>query len=176
MLTVNKYKDILLEEFYLDLDDITVKRNKDGWRGKFKRHDTVKGFKMHKLGYLGVHIPRTRKTIQMAHLVTLLRGTEIPEGFVVDHINGDTTINTRCNLRVVPQEINMRNCVKSKNNTSGHNGISWNKKADCYIVRKYIDGVRKYGGSAKTLKEAAVLMERLNKEASNCGYTTRHGK
>lgn len=176
MLTVNKYKEKLLEEFYLDSDDVTVRRRKDGWRGSFKQHDTVEGYKMHKLGYLGVHIPRTRETIQMAHLVTLLRGIDIPEDFVVDHIDGNPTNNTRSNLRVISYALNSRNKCKHKNNTSGFTGISWNSKADCYIVRKYIDGVRKYGGSAKLLEEAVVLMEELNKLASDNGYTKRHGK
>ena len=176
MLTVNKYKKGLLGEFYLDTDDITVRRKKDGWRGKFKQHDVVEGYKMHRLGYLGVHIPRTRCTVQMAHLVTLLRGIDIPENSVIDHKDGNPLNNTRSNLRVVSNALNSRNKKKHKNNTSGYNGISWNKKADCYIIRKYIDGVRKYGGSAKTLEEAKVLMEALEHKALHNGYTARHGK
>lgn len=176
MLTVNKYKDKILEEFYLDVDDITVRRNKDGWRGKFKAGDVVEAFKMHKLGYKGVHIPRTRQTVQLPHLLTLLRGIDIPEGSVIDHIDGNPLNNERSNLRVVSHAINSRNKKKHKNNTSGYNGINWNNKAGSYTVRRYIGGVRKYGGSAKTLKEAIVLMENMMEALEGDGYTDRHGK
>jgi hypothetical protein len=176
MLTINKYKEKILEEFYLDADDITIRRKKDGWGGKFKQHDVVKPYKMHALGYLGVHIPRTRQTVQLPHLLTLLRGIDIPNDGVIEHIDGDPTNNERSNLRVVSKAINSRNKKKQKSNTSGYNGISWNKSANVYIVRRYINGVRKYGGCAKTLEEAVVLLEALDKEALEDGYTTRHGK
>lgn len=176
MLTVNKYRDVLLEEFYLDSDDITIRRNKDGWRNKYKKHDIVKPYKLCKHGYGGIHIPRTRTTVSYSHLVTLLRGIEIPDDCVIDHIDGDNTNNSRSNLRVTTQAINCRNTKKSKNNTSGLTGVSWNKSAGCYIVRKYLNGKRVYGGSRKTLEEAAALMNELNAEALKQGYTERHGK
>jgi len=176
MLTVNKYKDVLLEEFYLDSDDITVKRKKDGWRQKFKKHDVVEGYKLCSYGYKGVHIPRTRTTVPLAHLLTLLRGIDIPDNCVIDHIDGDDLNNSRSNIRLVSQKLNSRNQRMKSNNTSGYTGISWNKAGNCYIVRKYLRGIRLYGGSAKTLDEAIVIYNNMNAEAITEGYTTRHGK
>jgi len=176
MLTVNKYKDILLDNFYLDSDDITIRRKTDGWRSMYKKHDIVKPYKLCSYGYKGIHIPGTRTTVSYAHLITLLRGITIPDNKVIDHINGNDTDDTRRNLRVVSQAVNCRNSRKAKNNTSGYTGISWNKTADCYIVRKYINKKRVYGGSAPTIQEAKVILDKLELKASNDGYTFRHGK
>lgn len=176
MLAVNKYKEILLEEFYLSSDDMTIRRNKNGYYGRFKKHDVVIPFKLCKYGYGGIHIPRTRTTVAYHQLLTLLRGIDIPDGSVIDHINGDINDNRRENLRVTVQAINCKNSKKSKNNTSGHTGISWNKAANRYIVRKYLKGKRQYGGSAPTLEEALVIMDNLNIKAYQEGYTERHGK
>ena len=176
MLTVNKYKNILLDHFYLDTDDITIRRKKDGWRNKYKQHDVVVPFKLCKYGYGGIHIPGTRSTVSYAHLVTLLRGIEIPDNCVLDHIDGVDTNNARENIRIVSQQLNCRNRSMHSNNTTGYTGISWNSKAKCYIVRRCIKGIRVYGGSAKTLEKAIELLASLEKLALEDGYTSRHGK
>lgn len=176
MLTVNKYREVLLNEFYLDSDDLTIRRKQDGWRGKYKKHDEVKFFKLCKHGYGGVHIPRTRATVSQTHLLTMLRGIDVPDGCVIDHIDGNSDNNARSNLRVTTQDMNCRNSKKKRNNTSGHSGISWNERAGCYITRKWLNGRRVYGGSSPTLEGALELMQALNTKALECGYTDRHGK
>jgi hypothetical protein len=176
MMTVNKYQQILLEEFYLDVDDVTVRRAKDGWRNKYMAHDVVTPFKLCSYGYGGVHVPKTRTTVPYHQLITLLRGIEIPEGSVIDHLNGNPDDNSRENIRVTTQALNTRNRKKHRNNTSGSTGISWNSGADCYIVRRYVKGTRMYGGSAQTLEEAKLLLDNLEKLSYEDGYTTRHGK
>lgn len=46
----------------------------------------------------------------MAHRVVLaMHGVEIPDGFEVDHINGNTLDNRMCNLRVVDHHQNCQN-------------------------------------------------------------------
>ena len=179
MLTVNKYRDVLLEEFYLDSNDITIRRNKDGWRGKFMKHDVVKPFNMvnKEAGkYGGIHVPRTRATVQHSHLLCLLRGIEIPEGYGVDHIDGNPENNLRSNLRVVTQVVNCKNAKMKVNNKTGYTGISFNKQANLYYIRKYFNGVRIYK-SAKTLDEAVQILKEMETELiSSHGYTKRHGK
>ena len=93
MSTVKMYKDVLLEEFYLDTDNSTVRRAKDGWGNRWKKGDEVKGYQLCSYGYYGVHIPRTRTTVNLTHLILLLRGVEIPDDMVVDHIDGNS-LNT----------------------------------------------------------------------------------
>lgn len=176
MRTINKYKDVILEWFYLGEDDMTVYRAKDGYHGRYKQHDIVEPYQLCSYGYGGVHVPRTRTTVAYHHILTILRGISIPDGSVIDHINGDPNDNSRSNIRVVTQSINCRNSCKSKNNTSGITGINWNARSNSYVVRKYIDGKRMYFGHRPTLAEAELLLEQQQPALLAAGYTTRHGK
>ena len=175
MLSVNKYKDVLLKEFSLDSDGSTIRRATDGWRGKWKKGDVATGYKLCSYGYEALHIPRTRASVNVSHLVMLLNGVEIPDDHVVDHIDGNSTNNKISNLRLVPQKINCRNSRQRKNNTTGHNGITWNKASNSYIVRLYINGIRKYLGQRATLEEAVELRDSVKKDRIQDGYTERHG-
>lgn len=51
-----------------------------------------------------------------------------PKGKYVDHINRDTTDNTRKNLRVVSNADNLRNGRIRPNNTSGYKGVWYSKQ------------------------------------------------
>lgn len=46
-----------------------------------------------------------------------------PKGLVVDHINGDTLDNRKCNLRSVSNTENIQNRKKQRNNSSGYTGV-----------------------------------------------------
>lgn len=54
---------------------------------------------------------------------------------VVDHINGDTLDNRRCNLRVCSRTENMRNRKRPKNNTSGFKGVTSKKTPGVFEVQ-----------------------------------------
>lgn len=66
-----------------------------------------------------------------------------PEGMVVDHLNGDTLDNRKCNLRICTQLDNARN----RHNVKGY---CYDKAKKKYIVRYN----RKYYGRYKTEEEA----------------------
>ena len=174
MLAVNRFREILIENFRLDEDDLTITRLVDGWGGKYKAGDKVIPYKLCKHGYSGIHIPRARTTVPYHHLLCLLRGIEIPDDAVIDHINGDTSDNMRDNLRVTTQKMNCRNTRMKSSNSTGTTGISVSGTG--FVVRKQLGNTRVYGGYAKTIEEAESLMVKLNQWGLVEGYTERHGK
>ena len=176
MLAVNKHLETILEHFYLDEDGNTVRRKQDGYYGRYSKGDAVAPFKLCKHGYGGVHIPNTRATVSLHHLVLILRGVEISDDLVVDHINGDTLDNSRENLRLTTQSINCRNARIKRSNTSGVTGINWNASSNSFVVRKQLNGKRVYLGQADTLEEAQILLQEYSATLATEGYTERHGK
>jgi hypothetical protein len=82
-------------------------------------------------GYYAVRRNAKGKVIPM-HSVII----KVPRGKVGDHWNGDTLDNRRRNLRAISQWRNAQNCCLSRNNTSGHAGVSFVKalgKWESYI-------------------------------------------
>ena len=178
MLTALKYKERILEEFYLSDDDITIHRNKNGYRGRFSKHDIVKPFIFkgaNGMDYKGIHIPLTRTSISLPWLLVILREIPFKDNQVIDHLDGNITNNSRKNLRVVTQWVNAKNQKKRKNSTSGYTGINYNKQAKLYTIRQTIKGKRVYR-SSKTLENAINHLNELRELGLKDGYTQRHGK
>lgn len=178
MLNVLKYKEKLLESFYLDEDDKTIRRKTDGYYGRYKKNDIVTPFRLKSATgdeYERLHIPGTRNSVQVHWLLTLLRGIDINEGDVIDHINGKTSDNSRENIRITSQRNNSRNRKKRSDNSTGYTGVSYMAKNGIYTIRKTINGVRLYK-SAKSLEEAVSIAREFEDLSYTDGYTERHGK
>ncbi len=176
MLTALVHKQKLLEEFYLDDDDMTIRRNKNGYHGRFEKHDKVVPFCFvggNGYDYSGIHIPRTRTSVSLPWLLTVLRGVEFSEKSVLDHKDGDIANNVRSNIRVVTQQINCKNRKLRNDSTTGYTGVNWNENAELFYVRRVIGGKRLYR-SSKTLEGALVHLEELKQLGLKDGYTARH--
>ena len=66
--------------------------------------------------------------------------TNCPDDMMVDHINRDPLDNRKSNLRIVSNQQNSMNKGPQKRNTSGHKGVSWDKKRNkwyAYITVNY---------------------------------------
>lgn len=72
---------------------------------------------------------------------------QTPDGLDTDHINRNRLDNRRGNLRCVDRAQNNYNTAIWVNNTSGHKGVSWNKRTKSW--RAYIGG----GGSMGSRRE-----------------------
>lgn len=90
----------------------------------------------------------------------------------IDHVNGDGCDNRINNLRHVSISINQKNSKMKSNNTSGQNGVSFNKLVKKWHAYISIDGRRKHLGFFNKIEEAKTA--RLQAQAGN-NYTERHG-
>ena len=76
-----------------------------------------------------------------------------PNGFVVDHINGNNLDNRRSNLRICTYKENARNVRVSKNSKTGYLGISLTKFGR-YRARITVDGKEVRLGNYENLEDA----------------------
>ena len=76
-----------------------------------------------------------------------------PKNFVIDHINGNKLDNRRSNLRICTCKENSRNVSASKNNKTGHLGISLTKFGR-YRARIMVDGKEIRLGNYVNLEDA----------------------
>lgn len=82
-----------------------------------------------------------------------------PEGYIVDHINGNIFDNRRENLRLVTKQ---QNCMNRKTNKGvAHKGISYIQSNSYrpYVARIYVNGNKIHLGSFATLEEAINIRE-----------------
>lgn len=173
MQVVEKFKDVLLDSYELNINNQIVHK-KDGYLGRFKKGDLVSTFKMNKYGYLGIHVPKQRATVPVAHLILLLNGVVVPVNKVVDHIDGNFLNNDLNNLRIVDQADNCRNSNKPIGIT-GEKFISINSQGR-FKVRLRINGKRICIGTFKTLQEAITARDaNIHKQIAS-GFTSRHCK
>lgn len=82
----------------------------------------------------------------------------------VDHKNGDTLDNRRCNLRLCTMSQNLANAKVRSNNTTGAKGVSLDKRNGHYTAHYYINSKKHHIGSYKTLKEAAAARRKKELE------------
>lgn len=83
----------------------------------------------------------------------------------VDHIDGNRTNNRWSNLRLATRSQNMGNTPKYRNNTSGHKGVFWHKKACKWMVQIQVQGKLKYLGLFVSFEEACQVQEAAAKKA-----------
>lgn len=94
-----------------------------------------------------VYIDGKQRSVSMARQIM-----GFPDGMQVDHINGDTLDNRRCNLRLATPAQNGRNRGKYPNNTSGFKGAFYHYGRWQAGIR--VDGKLMYLGTYNTPEEA----------------------
>lgn len=92
--------------------------------------------------------------------------TNCPPGEVVDHIDGNKLNNSKSNLRVVSQRINLMLAPKSissiRGTTSSYKGVSLDKRTGKYQVRcTDLEGRSHSGGSYLSETDAALAYNKL---------------
>ena len=142
-----------------------------------------------KYGYYTVTV--SKNTYKVHRIIYSIHKGEIPDGFVIDHIDGDNRNNKLENLRAVTTQVNARNSKKYATNSSGINGVSLQHSYKPYgtysaYVANWVDlqgkkhgksfSIEKYG-RVEALRLASEyrnkMIEELNR--SQAGYSNRHG-
>jgi hypothetical protein len=83
-------------------------------------------------------------------------GRKLTRNDRVDHRDGDGLNNSRENVRVVTNALNMQNRIGlSSNNKSGYRGVSWESKKRKWRAGATVSGVYKHIGLFDTPEEAA---------------------
>ncbi len=82
--------------------------------------------------------------------------TNCPKGRVVDHINGDTLDNRRCNLRICTRGENNRNRTKVLSCSNKYKGVSKNMGCNTWLAKIQVNKIPYYLGCFKTEIEAAM--------------------
>lgn len=128
-----------------------------------------------------------RREYKVSRIIWTILYGEIPDGMVIDHLDGDPWNNIPSNLACKTRAENIRNCAKRKDNTSGFVGIRFviiDKLT--YCVGAYTDenGKRKHRqfsvrklGLLPAFQQAVEFrlngIKKMNDEF-NFKYTNRH--
>lgn len=110
----------------------------------------------------GVRIKLKHKTL-LLHREIL----DAPDGFDVDHIDGNGLNNQKSNLRICTRKQNLWNSSPHKDNANGAKGVSWHKQDKKWRVRIMKDGINYELGLFDSIKEA--------KNAYNIAAKKYHG-
>lgn len=95
----------------------------------------------------GYHVVQLQGVLYLSHrVVAALHNLEV-NGYVIDHINRNRSDNRISNLRAVTQKENMQNINRhrlSSANTSGFQGVSYDRCQDRWISSWYESGILKH--------------------------------
>jgi hypothetical protein len=97
---------------------------------------------------------------------------EWPNG-QIDHINGVVTDNRISNLRMVSHAVNGRNAKRKSSNTSGVNGVYWDKRSSRWCAEMVVDRRKISLGYFVRLEDAAEARALAEKQH---GFTPSHGR
>lgn len=87
-----------------------------------------------------------------------------PQGFDVDHIDGDGLNNTRANLRIATRSQNMANIPKRPGCSSQFKGVSWNKRSGRWVANIGHNNRVVYLGGFTSELQAALAYDRAARD------------
>ena len=115
-----------------------------------------------------------RKNVRLTHLLF-----DVPDGYVVDHIDGNPRNNTRENMRIVTVRENNQNALTKSHNKTGYKGVYLAVTGKKYEARIVIDGDGLYLGRFDTEEEAAMAYDEAARRffgATACVNFPRQGE
>jgi len=107
-----------------------------------------------------------------AHRLAWLYMTGVFPEFDVDHIDRDGTNNKWVNLRHIERKYNCKNGSLRKSNTSGFNGVHFDKNKSAWIAQIKVDGKRVRCRQFSDKCDAIMERKKWNDEF---GFDKTHG-
>lgn len=120
-------------------------------------------------GYVFIRITGT---LHYAHRLAFLYMTGAFPNSLVDHNNRVRNDNRWNNLVDSTHTQNMRNCTRSKNNSSGVNGVLWDRKKNKWMAQITVNYKKKFLGYFDDIPTAAAARLAAN---TLHGFHTNHG-
>lgn len=111
-----------------------------------------------------IHVELFKKVYKAHRIIWVMHFGSIPEGFLVDHLNGVGTDNKISNLRLADSKSNQRNSKKRVNTLSKYKGVSWHKGQGKWNATIQVDGVRHHIASFDTEEAAHAAYCEVAKE------------
>lgn len=110
-------------------------------------------------GYARRHVTKGNKdrTIFMHRFVWEIWNGRIPDGMIIDHINGDRLDNRLCNLRLVTIAESNRNRSGWGESASDYKGVTYSKKHEKWVARIKNEGTEHFLGYFDNQEEAAAV-------------------
>ena len=153
----NRENQLLIKNLIYDLDSYYVVQLSQEQYMKFDKDDldTVQNYVLHALkskNVRGYYCETSDK--QLFHRLI----TNCPAELTVDHINGDSLDNRKCNLRIVESYVQQINISCRKINKSGNVGVSYCKRDESWIASfRYNKKTYKKGFSTRKYSNAKEL-------------------
>jgi hypothetical protein len=107
-------------------------------------------------GYRSIQIDR--QPFHAPHLAWWKYYRVFPNG-EVDHCNGDKLDDRIKNLRPADRARQRHNSCKSKSNTSGYKGVTWDKRRNVWVAQIMVEGKHIYLGQYKHIIDAAIAYD-----------------
>ena len=97
-------------------------------------------------------------------LYNFVYGQEIPNGYILDHINGNSCGNRKSNLRLCTHSQNSCNQRLNNKNTSGHKGVWFNKEHNQWCASIKINKKSHWLGRFDVYEDAVKAREKAEKK------------
>ena len=132
-----------------------------------RRIGAIVGVK-NRYGYLAAKL--NRKTYYVHRLIWTICNGSIPEGFDIDHINGNRSDNRIENLRLVTRQGNNQNLQHAKSNSKTKLlGVCFKKSSQKFVAQIRENGKYKHLGLFNTALEAhEVYLKRKREIHETC--------
>ena len=88
----------------------------------------------------------------------MFNGT-IPDGMMIDHIDGNPANNHIDNLRIATRNQNQHNRKINKNNTSGVKGVTWHKSMNCWQAQIQANNQKRHLGYFNNVEDAKIVID-----------------